>query len=900
MAFTKEDKQKLSRITNNSAFRGKGFSANYNHLTDEIVFGDGSGEYRKFSTVQSLADYLSQRGIQVSAKRSPNQSSNPLTWEEVREIKNKLRAGETVEMSGWTLTAKPKDPDGSSNRIWITAVGPNGEKKTDDTLSALLYYALGLETVDSAKRVVSGKRLSAADIYRKYLPGIRAVLEREGSLGEDGQGTEVLVKTGSDADKELEEMWHVRDAVRFDEGIYTDDLDESAPDPITKPYYYFDNSSGSHEEYDESELDDAIISFCSDCWGDTPDEAIGSLESYYLSEEDLALVPERVSVDSSKCTLTSAVHVEDLQNILYKNGFSYLGGSEDKSLYKKGDTQVEICFDPALEDFVKSIEGYKNHKKVFDESFYYDSSASEVKSALKTCLKQISSSKNSVSRVIKSSQGGSIQYFGDSFDEAVEKFGEQNEVLDYFNNWNSSRIHSVEVKDTLEFDEDGGSEGSVDFSVSYNDGSQGHFSAWDGSGDGNIELNICSSKRISSPKTPIKSMAVPDYNKLKQRVADMEANGDTSSRAYRVARSYLKNYEDGKYGERPTETTVEIQEIPDGWTDTGLPYRDEYATIINRTAGQISDGIGEGSGKTSKIFVYQYGDFWGIQSQEINGHFVVGCWPDMCSKLAQCIWRICKIEREDNHIPDSDRNRFYQYLDAEWRDICKLNAALNKVGSVNSSKRISSKEKNMRKSAIQSGMGYNLGFRAALEGKTSEVNPFKHGKPGTAFRKISIDWEKGFDDGCQVPPGQEKLALQALDYEDEGEFLERQNGLREMNSSHTLSDRTIDSVLQRDLDTIDQFLQEISSSRTYQFEVLEDGSYSVSGMEEINHMTTHDVQEEIKKALRAGASVKVAGPDGAMRDLRGNDAPDKFAEVTIDYPETEPRSKSSDQLELDF
>lgn len=100
---------------------------------------------------------------------------------------------------------------------------------------------------------------------------------------------------------------------------------------------------------------------------------------------------------------------------------------------------------------------------------------------------------------------------------------------------------------------------------------------------------------------------------------------------------------------------------------------------------------------------------------------------------------------------------------------------------------------------ISSGMGYNLGFRAALEGKTTDDNPFKHGKPGSELRKISIDWDKGFDAGCQVPPGQEKQALRALDYEDEGESLERANGLREMYSANLREAHALGIITQAEL-----------------------------------------------------------------------------------------------------
>lgn len=112
----------------------------------------------------------------------------------------------------------------------------------------------------------------------------------------------------------------------------------------------------------------------------------------------------------------------------------------------------------------------------------------------------------------------------------------------------------------------------------------------------------------------------------------------------------------------------------------------------------------------------------------------------------------------------------------------------------------------------------------------------------------------------------------------------------------------VDSDLKRGIAEIDSFLKGINSSRLYQFEVQEDDSYSVSGMDATTSMTTHDVQEEMRKALRAGGLVKFAGPDGKMLSITEvTEVPNEFAEATIEYPEKEgDNEEPSNQAEFEF
>lgn len=112
---------------------------------------------------------------------------------------------------------------------------------------------------------------------------------------------------------------------------------------------------------------------------------------------------------------------------------------------------------------------------------------------------------------------------------------------------------------------------------------------------------------------------------------------------------------------------------------TGLLYKNgEYAEIISSAIGQITDGIGEGSDRTAGIFRYYFRDLVdGVDTSDENGELVINC-PAYCLRLLMnCIWRVASIEREDNG--SKDRDIYYDYLDGDWKDICKLNAAIKKI-----------------------------------------------------------------------------------------------------------------------------------------------------------------------------------------------------------------------------
>lgn len=124
---------------------------------------------------------------------------------------------------------------------------------------------------------------------------------------------------------------------------------------------------------------------------------------------------------------------------------------------------------------------------------------------------------------------------------------------------------------------------------------------------------------------------------------------------------------------------------------TGLRDKGEYHEIIRSVVGQIYDGIGEGSGRESKIFQYYYRVLDYISCRNDNGEFVVNVHKFDIEQLIRCIWRIAQIERNDNGT--SNKDIWYEYLDADWKSICALNAALKAVlksSGLYSSRRIKS------------------------------------------------------------------------------------------------------------------------------------------------------------------------------------------------------------------
>ena len=110
---------------------------------------------------------------------------------------------------------------------------------------------------------------------------------------------------------------------------------------------------------------------------------------------------------------------------------------------------------------------------------------------------------------------------------------------------------------------------------------------------------------------------------------------------------------------------------------TGLAYKDAYSSIISSFVGQIWDGIGEGDSKESRIFNYYYKGLDYISSESINGEFVIYIDPDALDQLIRGIWRVAQIERSDNG--STNKNIYYDYLNANWSDICKLQGTLKSI-----------------------------------------------------------------------------------------------------------------------------------------------------------------------------------------------------------------------------
>lgn len=112
---------------------------------------------------------------------------------------------------------------------------------------------------------------------------------------------------------------------------------------------------------------------------------------------------------------------------------------------------------------------------------------------------------------------------------------------------------------------------------------------------------------------------------------------------------------------------------------TGLLWQDGiYAEIVSSALAQITDGIGEGSDRTAGIFRYYFNPLCGqVTDKNENGEYVIFCSPGYMDLLIRCIWRVAAIEREDRNTEERDLD--YDYLDANWKDICRLQAALKKI-----------------------------------------------------------------------------------------------------------------------------------------------------------------------------------------------------------------------------
>lgn len=140
---------------------------------------------------------------------------------------------------------------------------------------------------------------------------------------------------------------------------------------------------------------------------------------------------------------------------------------------------------------------------------------------------------------------------------------------------------------------------------------------------------------------------------------------------------------DESFFDRPLEESVNLKESvfdsPNGHEPlyTGLAYKDVYLNIISSFVGQIWDGIGEGDSKEGRIFNYYYKDLDYIRSGSINGEFVIYVDLYDLDQLIRGIWRVAQIERSDEDT--TNKNMYYDYLDANWSDICKLQGTLNSI-----------------------------------------------------------------------------------------------------------------------------------------------------------------------------------------------------------------------------
>ena len=132
----------------------------------------------------------------------------------------------------------------------------------------------------------------------------------------------------------------------------------------------------------------------------------------------------------------------------------------------------------------------------------------------------------------------------------------------------------------------------------------------------------------------------------------------------------------------PLEESANLKEAfnsPNGCDPlyTGLAYKEAYTNIISSFVGQIWDGIGESDSREGRIFNYYYKELDYVRSSSINGEFVIYVEPYALEQLIRGIWRVAQIERSDNG--STDKNIYYDYLDANWSDICKLQGTLNSI-----------------------------------------------------------------------------------------------------------------------------------------------------------------------------------------------------------------------------
>lgn len=139
---------------------------------------------------------------------------------------------------------------------------------------------------------------------------------------------------------------------------------------------------------------------------------------------------------------------------------------------------------------------------------------------------------------------------------------------------------------------------------------------------------------------------------------------------------------DESFFDRPLEESANLKEAfnsPNGCDPlyTGLAYKEAYTNIISSFVGQIWDGIGKSDSREGRIFNYYYKELDYVRSGIINGEFVIYIDPYALDQLIRGIWRVAQIERNDNG--STNKNIYYDYLDADWSDICKLQGTLKSI-----------------------------------------------------------------------------------------------------------------------------------------------------------------------------------------------------------------------------
>ena len=172
------------------------------------------------------------------------------------------------------------------------------------------------------------------------------------------------------------------------------------------------------------------------------------------------------------------------------------------------------------------------------------------------------------------------------------------------------------------------------------------------------------------------NFAIEKGNKLKRFI---NLRGSNYNEIYNQFIKYVLPHLEKNKANLTESSLKESFDSPNGYGPlfTGLPYKEAYSSIISSFVGQIWDGIGEGSGRESRIFNYYYKEVDFVRSGSINGEFVVYAPAEALDQIIRGIWCVAQIERSDNG--STNKNIYYDYLDADWSDICKLQGALTAI-----------------------------------------------------------------------------------------------------------------------------------------------------------------------------------------------------------------------------